>query len=479
MVKAKTLYICSVCGADSPKWTGKCPACGEWNTYVEEVIAREPTARYLPPGGMTGDGDTRPVLLQDIAPEEETRIDLNDAELNRVLGGGLVKGSLVLIGGEPGIGKSTLVLQTVLKLKNLKTLYVSGEESGQQLKLRADRLHLPLTPSEGGGKTAAGGSPPPSEGAGGRLYIFCETRLQQIFTHARNMQPGLIIIDSIQTIYSEALESSPGSISQVRECSAAILKYAKTSGTPVLLIGHINKEGSIAGPKVLEHIVDTVLQFEGDRHYMYRILRSIKNRFGSTAELGIYEMRQDGLREVSNPSELLLTHNHEGLSGVAIAAAIEGIRPFLIETQALVSSAVYGTPQRSATGFDLRRMNMLLAVLEKRAGFKLAQKDVFLNIAGGLKVNDPATDLAVISAILSSSLDVGIERHVCMAGEVGLSGEIRPVNRIEQRISEAEKLGFTHILIPSGNLKGFDAGRSAIQIQQVKKVEEAFRRLFG
>ena len=416
MAKTKTVYICSNCGADSPKWLGKCPNCGEWNTYVEEVVAKETSAAKRPvPSGLSERGQARPVLLRDITAEKEDRLDMKDQELNRVLGGGLVKGSLVLIGGEPGIGKSTLVLQTILKLHDLKVLYVSGEESYRQLKMRADRLA------------------PESQ----NCLILCETNLEQIFVQAQNIQPDLLIIDSIQTIFTELVESSPGSVSQVRECSAAILKYAKESGVPVLLIGHINKEGSIAGPKVLEHIVDTVLQFEGDQHYMYRILRSIKNRFGSTAELGIYEMRQEGLREVSNPSELLLTQNHEGLSGVAIAAAIEGIRPFLIETQALVSSAVYGTPQRSATGFDIRRMNMLLAVLEKRAGFKLAQKDVFLNIAGGLRVNDPAIDLAVLAAVLSSSLDISIEPGACMAGEVGLSGEIRPVNRIEQLIMEA------------------------------------------
>ena len=382
MAKTKTVYVCSHCGADSPKWLGKCPNCGEWNTYVEEVVAKEvPSAKRPVPSGLSERGQARPLLLRDITAEKEDRLDLKDRELNRVLGGGLVKGSLVLIGGEPGIGKSTLVLQTILKLHDLKVLYVSGEESYRQLKMRADRLA------------------PDSQ----NCLILCETNLEQIFVQAQNVQPDLLIIDSIQTIFTELVESSPGSVSQVRECSAAILKYAKESGVPVLLIGHINKEGSIAGPKVLEHIVDTVLQFEGDQHYMYRILRSIKNRFGSTAELGIYEMRQEGLREVSNPSELLLTQNHEGLSGVAIAAAIEGIRPFLIETQALVSSAVYGTPQRSATGFDIRRMNMLLAVLEKRAGFKLAQKDVFLNIAGGLRVNDPAIDLAVLAAVLSSS----------------------------------------------------------------------------
>lgn len=458
MVKTKTVYVCSHCGADSPKWLGKCPNCGEWNTYVEEVVAKEvPSAKRPVPSGLSERGQARPVLLRDITAEKEDRLDLKDQELNRVLGGGLVKGSLVLIGGEPGIGKSTLVLQTILKLHDLKVLYVSGEESYRQLKMRADRLA------------------PDSQ----NCLILCETNLEQIFVQAQNVQPDLLIIDSIQTIFTELVESSPGSVSQVRECSAAILKYAKESGVPVLLIGHINKEGSIAGPKVLEHIVDTVLQFEGDQHYMYRILRSIKNRFGSTAELGIYEMRQEGLREVSNPSELLLTQNHEGLSGVAIAAAIEGIRPFLIETQALVSSAVYGTPQRSATGFDIRRMNMLLAVLEKRAGFKLAQKDVFLNIAGGLRVNDPAIDLAVLAAVLSSSLDISIEPGVCMAGEVGLSGEIRPVNRIEQRIMEAEKLGFSRILIPYNNLKGFDTSRCRIQIVQVRKVEEAFRQLFG
>lgn len=458
MAKTKTVYVCSNCGADSPKWLGKCPNCGEWNTYVEEVVAKEvPSAGRPVSSGLSERGQARPVLLRDITAEKEDRLDMKDLELNRVLGGGLVKGSLVLIGGEPGIGKSTLVLQTILKLHDLKVLYVSGEESYRQLKMRADRLA------------------PDSQ----NCLILCETNLEQIFVQAQNVQPDLLIIDSIQTIFTELVESSPGSVSQVRECSAAILKYAKESGVPVLLIGHINKEGSIAGPKVLEHIVDTVLQFEGDQHYMYRILRSIKNRFGSTAELGIYEMRQEGLREVSNPSELLLTQNHEGLSGVAIAAAIEGIRPFLIETQALVSSAVYGTPQRSATGFDIRRMNMLLAVLEKRAGFKLAQKDVFLNIAGGLRVNDPAIDLAVLAAVLSSSLDISIEPGVCMAGEVGLSGEIRPVNRIEQRIMEAEKLGFSRILIPYNNLKGFDTSRCRIQIVQVRKVEEAFRQLFG
>jgi DNA repair protein RadA/Sms len=380
-----------------------------------------------------------------------------DGELNRVLGGGLVPGSLVLLGGEPGIGKSTLILQTVLRLTGRKVLYVSGEESARQLKLRADRIAHPDSD----------------------CLIVCETSLEQIYTHIKNVQPDLVVIDSIQTMSTEAVESSPGSLTQVRECAASILKFAKESNTPVIMIGHINKEGSIAGPKVLEHIVDTVLQFEGDQHYMYRILRSIKNRFGSTAELGIYEMRQDGLRQVSNPSELLLSPDHEGMSGVAIASAVEGIRPFLIETQALVSSAVYGNPQRSATGFDTRRMNMLLAVLEKRVGFKLAQKDVFLNIAGGLRVSDPAIDLSVISAILSSNMDTELAHDICMAGEVGLSGEIRPVSRIEQRISEAEKLGFKQIIVPKLNLQGLNLKRPNIEIIPVRKVEEAFRVLFG
>ncbi|WP_314950210.1 DNA repair protein RadA [Tannerella forsythia] len=456
MAKVKSVYICSDCGAESPKWVGKCPSCGAWNTYVEELVKKEPAAWRSVPGTVRE--GMKPRLLRDVTAKEETRIDMHDAELNRVLGGGLVKGSLVLVGGEPGIGKSTLVLQTVLQMKDLHTLYVSGEESAQQLKMRADRL---------AGKDTNMGN----------CHVYCETNLEQVFVQAQNLQPDLLIIDSIQTMFTDRAESSPGSITQVRECSAAVLKFAKETGTPVLMIGHINKEGSIAGPKVLEHIVDTVLQFEGDQHYMYRILRSIKNRFGSTSELGIYEMRQSGLRQVENPSELLLTEGHEGLSGVAIAAAMEGARPFLIETQSLVSSAVYGTPQRSATGFDLRRMNMLLAVLEKRAGFKLVQKDVFLNIAGGLRVSDPAIDLPVISAVLSSSLDIPIDRSTCMAGEVGLSGEIRPVNRIEQRIQEAGKLGFTRMIVPQ--MKGLEALKSKMKIFQVRKVEEAFRELFG
>ncbi len=456
MAKLKSAFFCSNCGNESPKWMGKCPACGEWGTFVEELVRKD---------SATNIGDTRsfeigvksqPLTLREIRVDEEPRIDMLDEELNRVLGGGLVPASLVLIGGEPGIGKSTLVLQTILKLTEIKTLYVSGEESARQLKLRADRIGQ----------------------QNDNCLIVCETNLDEIFKHIKNTTPQLVIIDSIQTVYIEGLESSPGSISQVRECAASILKFAKHSGTPVILIGHITKEGSLAGPKILEHIVDAVLQFEGDQHYMYRILRSIKNRFGSTAELGIYEMNQSGLREVSNPSELLLTQNHEGLSGVSIAAAIEGIRPFLIETQSLVSTAAYGTPQRSATGFDIRKMNMLLAVLEKRAGFKLVQKDVFLNIAGGLRVSDPGLDLSVISSVLSSSLDMAIDRDTCLCGEVGLSGEIRPINRIEQRIQEAEKLGFSRILIPSNNLKGFTK-KVNIEIQQVRKVSDAFRLLFS
>ena len=454
MAKLKSVYFCSRCGNESPKWMGKCSACGEWGSLVEEQIRKDAAAKFADTRSFSSK-KSEPTPINRVKADEETRIDLLDGELNRVLGGGLVPASMVLIGGEPGIGKSTLVLQTILKLNNIKTLYVSGEESARQLKLRADRIGIENE----------------------NVLIVCETNLDEIFRHVKNTSPQLVIIDSIQTVYNDTLESSPGTVSQVRECAAAILKFAKQSNTPVILIGHITKEGSIAGPKVLEHIVDTVLQFEGDQHYMYRILRSIKNRFGSTAELGIYEMQQSGLREVSNPSELLLTQNHDGLSGVSIAAAIEGIRPFLIETQALVSTAAYGTPQRSATGFDIRRMNMLLAVLEKRAGFKLTQKDVFLNIAGGLRVSDPGLDLSVISAVLSSSLDAAIDRNTCLCGEVGLSGEIRPVNRIEQRILEAEKLGFSRILIPANNLKGFSA-KVNIRIEQVKRVSDAFRALF-
>ena len=403
----------------------------------------------------------RPVPLSEIDATEEPRLDTHDAELNRVLGGGIVPGSLILLGGEPGIGKSTLLLQTVLGMSDRRILYVSGEESERQIKLRADRL-LPDAP--------AGGSP----------LLLCETRMERIFEEVRTVNPELLIIDSVQTMHTETVESSPGSVTQIRECAAALLKFAKDQGVPVLLIGHITKEGSIAGPKVLEHIVDCVLQFEGDRHYFYRILRSIKNRFGSTAELGIYEMNANGLRPVDNPSELLLTQHDEPLSGVAICAALEGVRPFLIETQALVSTAAYGTPQRSATGFDLRRLNMLLAVLEKRVGFKLGAKDVFLNIAGGLRVTDPAIDLSVIAAVLSSNVDTPIERDVAMAGECGLSGEIRPVTRIDRRIAEAMKLGFRRFLLPAQNMKSFDASRfKGIELVPVSRVEAALRELFG
>jgi DNA repair protein RadA/Sms len=399
-----------------------------------------------------------PILLKNVSAHDEPRIDMHDGEFNRVLGGGLVPGSIVLLGGEPGIGKSTLTLQTILKMKERRILYVSGEESVHQLKMRADRLSVELP---------------------NNVQVLCENSLEDIFDCIKDVKPELVIIDSIQTIATAEVDSSTGSIAQVRECATALLRFAKSSSTPVILIGHINKEGSLAGPKILEHIVDAVIQFEGDQHYMYRILRSIKNRFGSTSELGIYEMQQNGLREVSNPSELLLTQDHEGLSGIAISSAIEGIRPFLVETQALVSSAAYGTPQRSATGFDQRRLNMLLAVLEKRVGFKLIQKDVFLNIAGGLRVTDMAMDLSVIAAVLSSNVDTPIEPGWCMAGEVGLSGEVRPVDRIEQRVAEAEKLGFQHMIIPQYNLKGFNHSKYKIELVPVRKVEEALRALFG
>ncbi len=401
--------------------------------------------------------ESRPRPISKIEAVDEARIIMPSDELNRVLGGGLVAGSMVLIGGEPGIGKSTLVLQNILSIRSRTILYVSGEESATQLKMRADRLQR----------------------ASDNCFIVTETSLESIFRHIEDVKPGLLIVDSIQTIASDELESAAGSVSQVRECAVRLLKYAKESGVPVILIGHITKDGTLAGPKVLEHIVDAVLQFEGDSNYMYRILRSIKNRFGSTSELGIYEMCRRGLREVTNPSEMLLSDTDEQLSGVAIGVTLEGARPFLIETQALVSTAAYGTPQRSVTGFDSKRMNMLLAVLEKRAGFKIIQKDVFLNIAGGLKVNDPALDLPVISAILSSSVDVNIPRTVCMAGEVGLSGEIRPVTRLEQRILEAEKLGMKTIIVPRNNLKGVDLQNRSIKIVEVGKVEEAFRHLFG
>ena len=463
-IKDKTVFVCTECGFDSPKWSGKCPSCGMWNTMVEKTIrADKPSATTSLRKSASGlsDGTPRPETLDTIETTEEPRIDMRDAELNRVLGGGLVPGSIVLLGGEPGIGKSTLILQTVMQLQGQKVLYVSGEESARQIKMRADRLVQN------------------AQSKSNDLMVLCETSLENIYTQIKETKPTIVVIDSIQTISSEYVESSAGSLTQVRECAASLLKFAKESGTPVLLIGHITKDGTIAGPKILEHIVDAVLQFEGDQHYLYRILRPIKNRFGSTSELGIYEMRENGLRQVSNPSELLLTDSHQGMSGVSIACTIEGVRPFLIEVQALASTAVYGTPQRSAIGFDVRRMNMLLAVLEKRVGFKLGQKDVFLNIAGGLKVSDPAIDLAVISAILSSSLDIAIDRTVCMTGEVGLSGEIRPVSRIEQRIAEAGKLGFERIIIPAANMHGLNAKKAGIELVPVNKVEEAFKQLFG
>ena len=460
MAKDKIAYVCSNCGQESAKWIGKCPSCGQWNTFKEIRIANDTgsmaakNAAHAVRSSITN--KNKPLFLHEISAKDEPRIDMHDNELNRVLGGGLVSGSIVLLGGEPGIGKSTLTLQTILHMNERRILYVSGEESAHQIKMRAERI-----------------------GGNSEVMILCETSLESIFDNIKEVKPELVVIDSIQTISTSDVESSPGSITQVRECAAALLRFAKTSGIPVILIGHINKEGTLAGPKILEHIVDTVIQFEGDQHYMYRILRSIKNRFGSTSELGIYEMQQNGLRQVSNPSELLLSQDHEGLSGVAISSAIEGVRPFLVETQALVSSAAYGTPQRSATGFDQRRLNMLLAVLEKRVGFKLMQKDVFINIAGGLRVTDLAMDLSVIAAVLSSNVDTAIEASWCMAGEVGLSGEVRPVNRIEQRIAEAEKLGFAHMIIPAHNLKGFDKRKYKIELHPVRKVEEALRTLFG
>lgn len=446
---------------------GKCPNCGRWNTFKEIRIAADSgtmaakaAAQTLNAHRSLHQGAARPIPLREISAREDPRIDTRDAELNRVLGGGLVPGSLVLIGGEPGIGKSTLTLQTILRMQDVAVMYVSGEESPHQIKMRAERI------DKGGNDI-------------GHVTILCETSLESIFACIREAHPQLVVIDSIQTISTEDVDSSPGSVSQIRECASALLRFAKTSGIPVILIGHINKEGTLAGPKTLEHIVDCVIQFEGDQHYMYRILRSIKNRFGSTSELGIYEMGQEGLRQVSNPSELLLTEDHNGLSGIAISSAIEGVRPFLVETQALVSTAAYGTPQRAATGFDQRRLNMLLAVLEKRVGFKLMQKDVFLNIAGGLRVTDMAMDLSVIAAVLSSNVDTPIEPGWCMCGEVGLSGEVRPVNRIDQRIAEAEKLGFTDIIIPAYNLKGINPHRYKIRLHPVRKVEDALRELFG
>lgn len=476
MAKDKTAYVCSNCGQESAKWIGKCPSCGQWNTYQEiristdngqqsarsaaqKVAATRNSAIHMPSFARNNEGSSRAMSLRSISTHDEPRITTHDTEFDRVLGGGLVPGSIILLGGDPGIGKSTLTLQTIMNMPEHRVLYVSGEESAHQLKMRATRLS--------GNKDVD------------NVMILCETNLETIFKQTEEVMPELIIIDSIQTMETAAIESAPGSITQIRECASALLRFSKTSGIPVILIGHINKEGSIAGPKILEHIVDTVIQFEGDRQNIYRILRSIKNRFGSTSELGIYEMVQNGLRPVANPSELLLSEDREGMSGIAISAAIEGIRPFLVETQALVSTAAYGTPQRSATGFDQRRLNMLLAVLEKRVGFKLIQKDVFINIAGGLRVTDMAIDLSILAAVISSNVDTPLEQGWCMCGEVGLSGEVRTVSRIEQRIQEAEKLGFSDIIIPKRNataLKGKDFG---IKIHPVRKVEEALRLLFG
>ena len=452
MAQVKSVYICQECGAQSPKWMGKCLSCNGWNTFVEEIIEKKKAGVQL----ITSQSGNQPLTLEEITSEKMERIRVGIAEFDRVLGGGIVPGSIVLLGGEPGIGKSTLVLQMALGLKEKKILYVSGEESLQQIKLRAGRLGI----------------------NGSNCLFLSETSLENVIAHTGQVSPHLLIIDSIQTLATSTVESSPGSVTQVRECTAGILKFAKQNHVAVVLIGHINKEGNLAGPKVLEHIVDSVLQFEGDTNYMYRILRASKNRFGSTNELGIFEMRGNGLQEILNPSEQLISKVSDDVSGTAVAATIEGIRPFLIEIQALVSSAAYGTPQRSSTGFDLRRLNMLLAVLEKRAGFKLLAKDVFLNIAGGLRVNDPATDLAVICSILSSNIDIAIDHKTCFAGEVGLTGEIRGVNRIEQRIAEAAKLGFKRIFIPKLN-KGFDGSGFSIELVKVSRVEEVFRKIFG
>ena len=481
MAKTKTTYFCQSCGYETPKWLGKCPACQQWNTFVEEVIEKANAA--VPDWKNTNSTSlqraNKAIAVHDIAVQDEHRFATPDQEFNRVLGGGIVAGSLVLIGGEPGIGKSTLMLQLALNMPGLKVLYVSGEESEKQIKMRAERLAPQLAPR-------------PSKGtevrlADGACLILTETSTQNIFKQIEQTEPDLVVIDSIQTLHSAHIESTPGSVSQVRECTAELLRFAKESGTPVILIGHITKDGMIAGPKILEHMVDTVLQFEGDRHHVYRILRCVKNRFGSASELGIYEMLGAGLREVSNPSEILLSQRDEPLSGITISATLEGLRPMLIETQALVSTSPYGTPQRSATGFDTRRMSMLLAVLEKRCGFKLGAKDVFLNITGGLRVEDPAIDLGLAAAIISSHEDIPIPFKTCFAGELGLSGEIRAVNRVEQRIAEAQKLGFERIFISKYNLPSakqdklqrIDLSRYTIQIIPVASIEEVFNLLFG
>ncbi|MFN8699401.1 MAG: DNA repair protein RadA [Flavobacteriales bacterium] len=452
MAKTKTAFFCQNCGTQSPKWIGKCPSCSEWNTFVEEVLQKESAVTGL----VSRKPHNTPKPVHELDTSISTRIELHDAELNRVLGGGLVPGSLILFGGEPGIGKSTLMLQLALAEKDLSILYVSGEESEDQIKMRAERLGM--------------NNP--------RCMVLMETSLSQILGHMEDMQPGLVIIDSIQTLQSELVESFPGSVSQVRECATRLLQFAKEHQTPIFLIGHITKEGSLAGPKVLEHMVDAVLQFEGDRQHIYRILRTTKNRFGSTHELGIYEMQAGGLRIVENPSEILIRPDDQSLSGSAIAAALEGMRPLLIEIQALASTAVYGTPQRSTTGFDIRRLNMLLAVLEKRCGFRLGMKDVFLNIAGGMRLEDPAMDLAVISAVLSSSEDLALPKATCFAGEVGLSGEIRPVARMEQRIQEASRLGFERMYV-ARPARGELPKVKGMQVITVSRVDELFRELFG
>ncbi|EDM37575.1 predicted repair protein [Pedobacter sp. BAL39] len=458
MAKSKSAYFCQSCGYESAKWLGKCPSCNSWNTFVEEVIEK---GNAKVPAWKTGAGNSRvstPSKVEDIVSITEERVPTGDLELDRVLGGGLVPGSVTLIGGEPGIGKSTLMLQLALNIVGKKVLYISGEESEQQIKMRAERI---------------------TDQPKASCYILTETSTQNIFKQVELLEPEILIVDSIQTLHSAHIESTPGSVSQVRECTAELLKFAKETDTPVFLIGHITKDGTIAGPKILEHMVDTVLQFEGDRHHVYRILRSIKNRFGAAAELGIYAMHGSGLRQVSNPSEILLSQRDEELSGIAISATLEGARPMLIETQALVSTAAYGTPQRSANGFDTKRMNMLLAVLEKRCGFRLSTRDVFLNIAGGIKVEDPAIDLAILVALISSHEDISISSKICFAAEVGLSGEIRAVNRIEQRISEAEKLGFERIFISNYNLKGLQTERFKIELTAVSKIEDVFSILFG
>ncbi|MCC6251490.1 MAG: DNA repair protein RadA [Bacteroidia bacterium] len=457
-MKAKTIFFCQHCGAQSPKWIGKCPSCNEWNTYVEELVQKnEPGMAQALFQTSFNKKSSEAVLIHEIGEQSENRVIIQDKELSRVLGGGIVPGSMVLFGGEPGIGKSTLMLQVALQEKNLKVLYISGEESEQQIKMRATRIGLQNK----------------------QCYIYTETSTHSIIAKADQIKPDIIVVDSIQTLYSPVLESSAGSVSQIRQCSAELMKLAKESAVPIFLIGHITKDGSLAGPKVLEHIVDTVLQFEGERNHVYRLLRTTKNRFGSTNELGIYEMQGNGLREVNNPSEILITAREDNVSGVTIAATLEGLRPMLIETQALVSTAAYGTPQRSATGYDLRRLNMLLAVLEKRCGFRLGIKDVFLNIAGGLKVEDPAIDLALVCAILSSNEDIAIDHKICFAGEVGLSGEIRPVTRIEQRIAEAERLGFEQIYISKFSKFKAPSDISKIEIIQVSKIQDTFSLLFG